>query len=174
MTPERFCAWLSAWLTHHPLRRVPPEDAAYTRDVMARIVQPATAQVGWTWPDLRWAMACGAVCTGVIIGLLLSRTHHDEQLAQEAVREGVVLADAGDFSDAAPTDLEADLQETDRLVMLAEADAPASDEALFNELTFLDEIKDEPNAPRDTAAPDDTDVFNEMQWLDNAEVSTPS
>lgn len=154
-----FLTWLRSWLTRHPTKE--PTDAErihYTAEVMARVRalgplpggSPAKAPVRpWAW----WPRMAMAMATAAGLVFAVSTAHQTRrQLAQQP--QGATASHPS--------------------AVLAES--PASDEEWIEQtLDLLEQIGEEPPSAETAGdGSDDEEWLDELQWLDESELSTAS
>lgn len=153
-----FLTWLRSWLTRHPLKEpAETERASYTVEVMTRVralgspsvVTPATAPVRrWSWwPRFAVAMATTAG-VAVAVGIF---SQERPQLAQQLPQDVRISEPA------------------------ALAESPSTDEEWLEQtLQLLEQLEEDPSAETAGDGADEEDWLEELQWLDDSELSTAS
>ncbi len=155
-----FLTWLRSWLMRHPTKEpTDAERAHYTAEVMARVRalgplpggSPARAPVRpWAW----WPRMAMAMATAACLVFALTSAHQTRrQLAQQPPGATASHPSA---------------------TMLAES--PTSDEAWLEQtLDLLEQIDEEPPSAETAGdGSNDEEWLDELQWLDERELSTAS
>lgn len=163
-----FLTWLRTWLTRHPLKEpAETERASYTAEVMARVRavgplpggSPARVPVRpwawWShylrqvvgWPRFAVAMATAAGVAVAVGTFSQERPHLARQLPQDVrISEPAALAQS-----------------------------PSTDEEwLERTLQLLEQLEEDPSAETAGDGADEEDWLQELQWLDDSELSTAS
>jgi len=179
-----FTTWFQQWLRRHPLKE-PPETARarLTAGVMVRVRALDTASGRIPLADLvrrwafrpRWVLAAATAAVGIAIAVVATR-QSSHQLAQTITRESQLLAALeepdGDLVREDHVEALADeLALTDTLVL---AEAPPDDQQWITQtLQLLDQLgEDVPSGT--TADTSDNDPLNELQRLDEQDLSAAS
>lgn len=150
-----FTAWLTNWLTRHPLQAPDALDRArYTAQVMRKLTDetppPFPAARWFVWPKV--AMAFATTAAGIFIVLAVGY-RADRQLAR--------------LAPAAPPAHQA------RALMLAES-VPMSDETWVQDTAQLLEQLDEDASHDDANAASDEEWLKELQTLDAGDFGASS
>ena len=163
-----FLTWLRSWLTRHPLKE--PADAArahYTAEVMARVRavgplpggSPARAPVQpWAWWSrhlrqvMGWPRFAVAMATAAGVAFAVHTAQQTRrQLAQQP--QGVTVSDPS----------------------ASFAESPASDEEWLEQtLQLLEQLEEDSSTETAGDGADEEDWLEELQWLDDSELSTAS
>jgi hypothetical protein len=184
-----FTTWLNTWLTRHPLKEpthLNPAD--YTAQVMAKVnaLTPPSVEAPvsspirlWrSWPRL--ALVGASVATGVL--LVLGRINRSQvQLVQEAQgidRDAQLLTELGEplplpSEDAEGIEELAQELHANDTVMLAESTS-SDDQWLEETLQLLDQLNEDLPATDAGESSDDEEWLNELQMLDEDELSSRS
>jgi hypothetical protein len=151
-----FLTWLRSWLTRHPLKEpAETERASYTVEVMTRVralgspsvVTPATVPVRrWSW----WPRMAMAMATAAGLVFAVSTVHQTRRrLAQQP--QGAAASHPS--------------------AVLAES--PVSDEEWIEQtLQLLEELEEETAPETAGDGSNDEEWLDELQWLDESELST--
>lgn len=180
-----FMTWLTSWLRRHPVQS-PPQDPAYTAEVMARVTTPAPATEPaqsslarkcraplsarpFRWvvrPRLSWALATVAAC-GMALGVV---QRQPSRIAKAVERDVEVLSALGDVDPLAGAELEQDVVLMDRM-MLAQAQGEAQDDVWLEEtLELLSEVEEDAVEGSGTESADE--LLEEMEMLDEHDMAS--
>lgn len=162
-----FMAWLTSWLGRHPVQS-PPQDPAYTAEVMARVGDPVPAPAFRVVfrPRLSWALATVAAC-GMALGVV---QRQPSRIAKAVERDVEVLSALGDVDPLAGAELEQDVVLMDRM-MLAQAQGEAQDDVWLEEtLELLSEVEEDAVEGSGTESADE--LLEEMEMLDEHDMAS--
>ena len=181
-----FMTQLQAWLSRHPLKEPRESDqAGYTIEVMRRVralgspsSQAHPAHLSWLWGTTA-ELALVAAAAVLILVVTSSRRPTGGSLAQQVARELHLLGavDESGLEALVPqssAELAAELEAADILV-LAESSA-SSDNTKWVEQTMqlLDQLDEDAPAGSEETPANDQDWLNELQWLDENDLSSSS
>ena len=176
-----FTDWFKRWLRKHPLREPPSFDRVrYTADVMDRIKDLASSYAEQyenrsfvvSWP--RFVFGGLSVALMAVLVVLATASYTSRRLAKEVTREAQVLAGLGEPVASSESDTEEialDIQAADNLVL---AEATKSDDQWLQEtFQLLDQLGEDPKTGN-TNESSDEDWLDELQMLDDNELSSSS
>ena len=178
-----FTAWLTRWLTRHPLKEPTGiERARYTAEVMTKIQaveQPSLVPVRHGFPWLRLALVVATAAAGVAVVIVTTRPS-SQRLTEQVSRESQLLATFESDSElltADHHDAEALAQEMETMdtVVLAESQ-PGDNRWIEQTVQLLEQLNQD--MPADTSSEGGsvtgTDWIEELKQLDENDLSSSS
>ena len=173
--------WFQAWLTRHPLKGpAEAERASYTAEVMTRVraLDPPSAVVPASVPVRRWAWwsrFAVAMATTAAVAVTVSLVHQSRsQLATPPLRD-VGMSDPATLAES-PSPGAAPLWPPagGHLPRFA-GESPSTEEEWFEQtLQLLEQLEEDSSAETAGDGVEEEEWLEELQWLDDSELSTAS